>query len=253
MTRAWLGVGLLLVLCMAGQVRAVSISIPNGDFESPATLTFGNGIANWTQVGNPGGVWNINADPCPFDPKVCYWTVPAPDGNQVGFLASGGGGSGGLEQALNSFLTADTLYTLTGWIGTPATSPQDLEFQSNYTISLLAVGTDGTDHLLSSLSSNCPPASKTSAGTTNDTCTSAPLPPLQEFSQFVLSFDSSGSPNFVGDQLEIRLSSDGPQTAVDALALTAEPIPVSIPEPATLALLGVALAGIGLARRRDLH
>ncbi len=77
--------------------------------------------------------------------------------------------------------------------------------------------------------------------------------PQGQFKTFSLPiFDSTGS-DFLGQPLQIRLFSYGPQTAVDDLVLTAESAPVSVPEPGTLALLGAAFAGAGLYRRRKVQ
>ncbi len=58
----------------------------------------------------------------------------------------------------------------------------------------------------------------------------------------------AGDPQ-IGQALEIRLSSVGVQTNFDNVQLDAMTIS-DVPEPATLLLLGLGLAGLGFARRR---
>jgi hypothetical protein len=198
-------------------VRAGSIPIVNASFEDPVTSGFtSSGATGWTLSGTGGGVWNINADPLGF------WTVPAPEGNQIGWLspAPAPGGPATYSQVLSSVLQADTTYTLTGEVGHP------IGFGATngtvYTVSLLA----GTN-VLASISGTGPEGS---------------------FAPFTVTFDSHGS-SFVGQSLEIELSSSKAQTGFDAIALTAS----AVPEPSGIFLLACGLLGLLSWSRKYTH
>jgi len=253
MMRAFFGASLCTVLCMADaypgpitDCTAVQENlILNCSFESPALPNNGQTqagppIPNWEVSGNyqpsgqnlSSGVWNI------VD-QSSSWNQGAPNGKQVGFLASAVSPdvNGGLEQILDTELEPDTLYTLTGYVGAPMGSNSNVPngFASNYKISLLAGGKE-----LAFIDGNKEDI------------------PVGSFEEFFLTFDSTNFALPVKKQdqnlpLSIILFSEGPQTAFDDLALTAVPVAVSVPEPSTLALLGAALAGAGLYRRRNKH
>ena len=57
----------------------------------------------------------------------------------------------------------------------------------------------------------------------------------------------------VGKSISILLISAGPQGDWDNVRLDAGPVSTAIPEPATIALVGIALAGLGMQRRRPTH
>jgi hypothetical protein len=199
----------LLALGLPAQVQGYTITINNASFENPATATTNNNPpTGWTEAGTGGtGVWNINALPAGF------WTVPAPDGNQVAFLSDAPqpGSSSSLSQVVAN-VEADTRYSLTGYVGHPINN------QTVYTASLYAgaflVGSTGG------------------------------VAPLGSFAQFNVVYDSSLTPFFVGLPLRIQLESAFAQTTFDALNLQA-------PDGGlTVLLLGMSMAGLGWMRRK---
>ena len=111
-TRSTVSVLLCASLLAVGNAWSTPIAIPNAGFEDPPTASFGGAINDWTILGD-AGAWNINAMPLGF------WTVPAPEGNQVATLVGVGvPGPGTLSQVVG-VLAADTIYTFSGMVGHP--------------------------------------------------------------------------------------------------------------------------------------
>jgi len=206
---------LVFAISMTRSASASPIPILNPGFESPATPMVTSTVTSWTQTVGVSGVWNINADPSG------YWTVSAPEGNQIAFISTGRPGSPGpaaISQILTATLQANTLYTLTGFVGDPIG---------------FAAGTVSTVSLIAGLT------------------TVATLPisaPAGTFTPFSLTFNSDSS-LLVGQALQIQLSSNQEQSGFDAIALNATPVPV----PSSIWLLmsgGLWVAGFGLRKAR---
>ncbi len=198
------------------QIQATSITILNSGFEAPNTGTISSPPNNWTVFGGGAGVWDINNFPAGF------WMAAAPEGDQIAYVsdAPSPGSPAGLSQVLSDFLAANTIYTLSGFVGHPSGGGVDYSIGTIYTASLYAGG-----NFLGSTSGTGPAGS---------------------FTTFNLNFDSTGSA-FLGLALEIRLESNQAQTGFDAIALDAQSVPDG---GLTLLLLGMSMTGLCWMRRR---
>lgn len=192
--------------------EADAILINNPSFENDVLVDgdFIASISGWTISGTGGGTWNINSTPL-------FWNTAAPDGNQVGFATDASlAGSASISQVLSASLAANSEYTLSVFVGHPT------DYVTSYSIDLYAGG-----NLL---------ATKSGTG------------PEGSFQLESLTFDSSGSA-FIGQQLEIRLYSDSPQTAFDSVSLSVN----SVPEPSSLAFAGLSFVLMSLRRKGRTH
>lgn len=212
-------VALLALLVLASGVRADFIPITNPGFEDPPDAVFNTGpITGWTISGSGAGVWNINAAPLGF------WDVGAPEGKQIAFVAreTEPGVAATISQTLSDLLLASTTYNLTGQVGHPKGFGATADPDTVYTVELLAGA-----NVLASVSGTGPEGS---------------------FVPFALSFDSTGS-SFVGQALQIRLSSSKSQTGFDDLRLEAVS-PAAVPEPSSMVLSLIGGLGLALGARR---
>ena len=214
---------MLLTVGFETRLATASILIVNPGFESPTDSQgdgVGGGPTGWDFTGGGAGVWNISSSP--------FWTVPAPEGNQVGYVAEPGAGSATMSQVLAATLQANTIYSLIGQVGQPIGFASPNGVDTIYTVELFA----GTNFL----------ASTSGTG------------PEGSFAPFLVSFDSTGSAH-IGQSLQIRLSSSQAQTAFDAIALEDSPIAGVVPEAASFVIWGVFgltyAAGAWHRRRND--
>jgi hypothetical protein len=204
-------------LGLAAPAWAATVTINNFSFETPV-LGFGNftvnTIPNWTVVTDPVGVYNPNT-----------FSVSVPDGSNTAYANPGGE----FFQDVGP-LVANSTYTFGVFVG----ERNDIGLPT-YTIQLL----DATTSTVFASGIPSPPA----AG------------------HFVLSnltFDSAGFASNVGDNIRIEFSaaaSNNPLTQVNfddvTLGYSADSTtgPAPVPEPASLTLIALGLAG-GLTRHR---
>ena len=213
---------LATVFCAAAALSSLStaalagpISIANASFESPvqsAPLGYSTtGIASWVTTGT-AGVWNPTLTASP-NYAATWGTTPLPDGSQIGFSTGGT-----IAQTLGTNYATGSLYSLTVAFGNRLDGPY---IPTGVTMQLFATNT-GT--IVATQNIN---VGSITRGT---------------FQDFTLSYTADGSSN--GKAIGILFTSGGEQLDIDNVRLN------SVPEPGTLILLGGALAGIGMVRRR---
>ena len=203
-------------LCtMSTAALAGPISVANASFEGPVQSSPGyfnpNGITSWVTTGSgSSGVWNPTLSPGGF---AAYWSTALPDGSQVGF-------SNGqtIAQTLGTNYATGSLYSLTVAFGNRLDGPY---IPTGVTMQLFAATTG------SIVATQAIDVNSITRGT---------------FKDFTLSYTADGSSD--GKAIGILFTSTGQQLDIDNVRLN------NVPEPGTLILLGSALAGIGMARRR---
>ena len=206
-----------LVIVPQGQVKAALLTVANNSFETPIVtapsgfISSTGSVGGWTFTGGQQGF----ANPVAAHNAGGSWYGPSPtipNGNQVAWS-----NGGTISQTLSATLQANTVYTLGAYVG----NRLSLNFPG-YNIGLYAGG-----NLLAS-NSGVTPADGTFAPVTVD-------------------YTSGVSNPFLGQALQIRLTSNGVQTNFDNITLDA----ASIPEPsAILGLLGFGLLGIASKLRQ---
>jgi hypothetical protein len=213
----------LVFICLAALLPsppadANSVTILNNSFESQV-LPFGgftdNVLTDWTVV-------------APFDSLVGAYnpntfSEPVPNGSNTAYLNPGGS----FSQDVGPLLAAST-YDFTVYVG----QRTDIGLPS-YNIQLLDAST------LAVLASGIPSP-----------------PGSGDFVNFPLTFDSASFPADVGNDILIKFSAPfvaGVLAQVNFDDVTLSYVPDGtgpVPEPATITLLGLAMAGLGFSRRR---
>jgi len=232
-----------LVLALEASAGAAPVAIANPGFED--LLTAGDGsdgdydyatdppggyyytwpLPNWGYVGQDySGMLN---------PMAAWITGEAPEGKCVGFVeadtrADPGPLTGGLAQVLGTDLAAKLVYTLTVKVGNPIKVDYTFNTFPGYRVQLLAGGTVLAEDV------------NTLTVATDNWVTSTVV-------------YSSGATVTPGQKLEIRLVNMGISpggSGQDHYVLYDDVKLDAVPEPATMALLGLGGLGVLLRRKR---
>lgn len=208
---------LLMFLFLCPGALASPVTVENWSFTSP-TVTSPNaweyGISGWEHDGGEffGGIWIPSSVNTPY-------TMPVPDGNSIGFLSEGS-----IWQNTNHQIEANNKFTLSLDIG----NRSDVYFPE-YDVRLMAYGTEDT--ILASSSSL--------------------IPDEGLFSTLTLSYTALLGDQNIGKNLGIQIFSKGSQLNFDNVRLSNDGIPNPVPEPATMLLVGMGLAGLaGFGRKK---
>lgn len=212
------------VLCVFAPVSALaSPTITNSSFEAvQITTPFSSNpadIPGWTHSGNVGDalIWNATF------PQCCggTGTAKAGDGNQ--FVTMGGGfgptGSSAWSQTING-LTVGQTYVVR--------------------FMMAAEGETPTQQMTVDMTSG----SSTAAETFTSPVTNSLF--WQNWGIDQYSFLATGT----SGTLQFSVTDQAWDVGLDGVSIAAADGRTSVPEPATLGLMGLGLAGIGLARRK---
>jgi hypothetical protein len=212
------------IALFAGPASASSITILNSSFELDTALPNSIGAADrwisgsiidWSVTGDTGA-WHPSSFEYPGGGNTNIPAGNVPDGVNVAYS------NGGLiAQTLGTALTNNTAYTLGVYVGHRADG-----YWNHYTIELLAGG-----NVIASATDPVDPG----AG---------------NFGLATVSYAAGTADPNAGGLLGIEFLIDGVQVNFDDVTLEATSRGQAVPEPASLALLGIGLAGLGLARRR---
>ena len=205
-----------LSLLALQELGATPITIDNSSFEDTGGVVLSDGGFTTDGSGLPG--WTIGpltGSVGLFKPAGIFFSS-IPDGEHVAYSHGPD-----ISQLLSATLTANTRYTLTVGVGDANNTPF-----GGYNIRLLAGGL-------------------TLAEDSNSL-----LPPNGEFLTSTVVFDALPGDPRIGQSLEIVLDSFSLETSFDLVTLDASAINGVVPEPTTLLLLGLGLAGLGFAKRR---
>jgi hypothetical protein len=232
-------VAALVFVVGAESVHATPITVANADFQTGTAgqgvgeLSFWDSNTGATDQYNPyefngGNSWYVGANPT-TDPANGGPGYPGIQGEYLGYIYNQGSDVS-LSQTLSATLQANTTYTMTVDVGARSGS-FDFNAFGGALIELYAGSTEIG-----------------SATYTTQT--------IGTFVEDTLTVDSSGvDPSLIGQALQIQLhtaaggSTDFQNVGLDATADGAS----SVPEPASFALFGSALAGLGWLRRKKRH
>lgn len=200
---------------------AVPIAVNNASFEANVVADGGFllAISGWT-IGpgvstTPAGTGN---------PTVGQYAAQAPDGLNVAFSKDAT-----ISQILSAVLTANTTYTLNVDVGHRLDNP----VFPGYSVQFRAGGVT-----LASESALSPVAGSFLTSTVVFS-TGASSPQIGQALQILLDVTPAAAP--AGDFYQVNF---------DNVRLSAVPISTSVPEPASIALLALGLAGLGFRRRK---
>lgn len=221
-------IALACLVTLPAHASLLTIVNPSFEAEVLADDGFSQAVVGWTEDVNPNSIGTFNPPASAFN--------AIPDGDNVAILFD----SATMSQVLGDTLTgvAGSQYELSVFVGDRGPG---FVF-SGYDIQLFAGAT-----LLASVGS-----------TASGGFPAGPTPQNGEFVDVDLSYVTTGLESVIGEALRIQISNrfvgGTSETSFDNVRLDftqggPQP-PTTVSEPATLALLGLSVVGLGYARRR---